>query len=95
MSTSGGSPAYAGLETKVKAGAGASSVSGAIVWALVAYVPAFHNGVPVPLTAVIPVIVSVLSGAVAAWLAPHTPRPAIAPASPPVPAVPPSAPPQP
>ncbi len=62
------------IETKVKAGSLAGSLTGLIVWGLVAYVPAFHNGVPEPVVAIIPVVLSLIGGGIAAWLAPHTSR---------------------
>jgi hypothetical protein len=62
------------IETKVKAGTLTGSLTGLAIWALMAYVPAFHDGVPEPVVAIIPVVLSVVGGAIAAWLAPHTSR---------------------
>ncbi len=62
------------IETKVKAGSTAGALTGLVIWALVAYVPAFHDGVPEPVVAIIPVVLSVIGGGIAAWLAPHTSR---------------------
>lgn len=63
------------IELKVRAGATAGAVTGAVVWALVAYVPAFHNGVPEPIVAVLPFALAWCGHVAAAYHAPHTPRP--------------------
>lgn len=63
------------VETKVQAGTLSGAVTGLVVWALVAYVPAFHDGVPKPVTDAIPVILAVLAWFIGAYLAPHTNRP--------------------
>lgn len=68
-------------ETKVTAGAATAAVSGAVSYVLAAYV--FRGSVPPDVQALVPVMVSVVLGAVAAWLAPHTHRPV--PPAPPVP----------
>ena len=34
------------IELKVRAGAAVGAATGLVVWGLVAYVPAFHDGVP-------------------------------------------------
>ena len=54
------------VETKTAA----ALFTGLLTWMLVTYVPAFRNGLPSDLAAVLPVIV----GAVGGWFAPHTPR---------------------
>ena len=67
------------LETKVKAGATVGAVTGLVVWALVAYVPVFHDGVPEPLVAVIPFALAWAGHVLAAYAAPHTHRPDLTP----------------
>lgn len=64
------------IETKVAAGGASAAVTGLLVWALTTYIPAWHHGIPGQLQAFIPMISSVLLGTVAAYLAPHTSRPA-------------------
>jgi hypothetical protein len=56
------------MERKVKAGTAAGAVTGLIVWALVSYVPAFHDGVPEAVVAVIPVVLAWAGHTAAAWL---------------------------
>jgi hypothetical protein len=63
------------IETKVAAGGAVSALTGVITWVLTTYVPAFQNGLPAPLAAFLPYLVSVVAGTVAAYLAPHTNRP--------------------
>ncbi len=63
------------IETKVKAGAVAGGLTGLVVWALVSYVPAFHNGVPQPVVDVIPFALAWAGHVIAGYLAPHTHRP--------------------
>lgn len=67
------------VEVKVKAGAAVGGVTGAVVWALVAYVPAFHDGVPEPLVAVLPFALAWVGHVIAAYTAPHTHRPDLTP----------------
>lgn len=62
------------VETKVAAAASSSTLTGIITWALVSFIPAWHNGLPAALAALLPYIVAVVSGAVSGYLAPHTPR---------------------
>lgn len=63
------------IESKVAAGSFTGIVTGLLTWALVAYVPAFRTGLPPPVAAFIPVAVGWLLSSVAAYRAPHTPRP--------------------
>jgi hypothetical protein len=67
------------VETKVKAGAVAGGVTGLVVWALVSYIPAFHNGVPQPVLDVLPFALAWIGHTVAAYMAPHTSRPGLRP----------------
>ena len=69
------------VETKVAAGSFTGILSGLVVWALVAYVPAFRTGLPAPVAALIPVAVAWLIHSVTGYMAPHTPRP-VTPAQP-------------
>jgi hypothetical protein len=69
----------AAVETKVKAGFAGGTAAGVVTWLLVAYVPAFHDGLPPAVAALLPVVLSVLASAVSAWMAPHTSRPQVAP----------------
>lgn len=63
------------VETKVAASSFTGIVTGLLTWALVAYVPAFRTGLPPQVAAFIPVAVGWLLSSVAAYMAPHTPRP--------------------
>ena len=63
-----------------KAGAATGAVVGLVVWALVSFVPAFHNGVPQPVVDVLPFALAWLGHTAAAWIAPH---PGAVPVSPP------------
>lgn len=63
------------VETKTAASASVGVVIGAITWALVSYVPAFHAGLPPQLATFLAWIVPVVLGAAASWLAKHTTRP--------------------
>lgn len=65
------------VETKVKAGAAAGGLTGAVAWALVSFVPAFHNGVPQPVVDVLPFVLAWVGHVAAAYIAPHTARPDI------------------
>jgi hypothetical protein len=65
------------LEVKVAAGSLVTVISGIVTWTLVAWVPAFHSGVPQEVQDIIPVIVAWIVGTIAAYLAPHTNRPDI------------------
>jgi hypothetical protein len=67
------------IETKVQAGTLTGALVGLVVWALVAYVPAFHDGVPEPVVAVLPFALAWAGHTIAAYLAPHTPRPDLTP----------------
>jgi len=63
------------IEKKVKVGAATGAATGLVVWALVSYVPAFHNGVPEPVVDLIPFALAWVGHTVAAYRAPHTHRP--------------------
>jgi hypothetical protein len=76
------STALAPIETKVKAVVAAGLPVGLVTALLVAYVPAFHNGLPAVDVALLPYVLTLVSATVAAWLAPHTVRPGDPPASP-------------
>jgi Na+/proline symporter len=78
----------AAIEAKVKAGAAGGTLVGLISWLLVAFVPAFHNGLPPAVAALLPVVLGVVASTVSGYMAPHTPRPAD-PVAVPVTAVPP------
>ncbi len=68
------------VEAKVAYGSFTGILTGLVVWALVAYVPAFRSGLPVPVAALIPVAVAWLAHSVTGSLAPPTPRPVMPPA---------------
>ena len=61
-------------EAKVTAGSLTALVSGAVSYVLAAYV--FKGSIPPDVQALIPVAVSAVLGTIAAYLAPHTSRPA-------------------
>ena len=61
------------LCTPAKAGAAAGAATGLVVWALMAFVPAFHNGVPEAIVAVIPVALCWAGHVAGAYLTPHKP----------------------
>ncbi len=63
------------VESKVKAGAAVGALTGVVVWGLVSYVPAFHNGVPGPVVDLIPFALAWAGHTIAAYRAPHTSRP--------------------
>ena len=71
------------IEKKVTAGAASGAVTGVFIWALVAFVPSFRAGVPEPVAAVLPFALGWLGHVLAAYAAPHTPRPDLKPAGPP------------
>ena len=60
-----------------KYGSATGAVVGVIVWALVSYVPAFHNGVPQPLTDALPFVLAWAGHTAAAWIAPHPAAPGV------------------
>ena len=80
------------IETKTQAGAISAAASGVILWLLQTYV--FKGNMPQGIESLVYLIVpGVLAGA-AAYLAPHTPRPDLAPVpvtAPPLPPAPPAA----
>jgi hypothetical protein len=54
-----------------KAGAAAGGITGLIIWALVAYIPAFHNGVPAAVTDVLPFALAWIGHVLTTWLTAH------------------------
>ena len=72
----------AAIEAKVKAGAAGGTLVGVVAWLLVAFVPAFHDGLPPAVAALLPVVLGIVASTASAWLAPHTVRPADPPAVP-------------
>jgi hypothetical protein len=79
-------PAKPVIETKVAAGSATGIVTGLLSWALVSYIPAWHNGIPATLLPFIPAIAGWLCATAAGYLAPHTSRPDLAAAPNPFPA---------
>jgi hypothetical protein len=73
------------IEAKVKALVAGGLPVGLVSALLVAYVPAFHSGLPPVVVALLPFVLALVSSTAAAWLAPHTVRGT----DPPVTAVPP------
>jgi len=67
------------IETKVAAGSAAGILTTLITWALVTYVPAFHTGLPPQLAALLPGAIAWVLSTAAAYRAPHTHRPDLAP----------------
>jgi hypothetical protein len=67
------------LETKVKAGTLTGALTGVVIWALVAFIPAFHDGVPEAVVALIPFVLAWAGHTAAGYLAPHTHRPDLEP----------------
>jgi hypothetical protein len=63
------------VERKVKAGAYAGAAVGLVTWALVTWIPAWRGGIPGPVAAVLPFALAWAGHVIAAWAAPHTPRP--------------------
>lgn len=70
------------LCTPARTGAAIGAVTGVIVWALMSWVPAFHNGVPEAVVAAIPVAVAWAGHVIGARMTPHPPVPAPAPPAP-------------
>jgi len=66
------------LETKAVAPAGVSVVAGVLTWALVTYIPAWKDGIPETIAALIPWAAAWLIATVTGYLAPHTARPDLA-----------------
>ena len=66
----------AAIEAKVKAGAAGGTLVGVVAWLLVAFVPAFHDGLPPSVAALLPVVLGVVASTVSGYMAPHTVRPA-------------------
>lgn len=54
-----------------KIGAGTGAAVGLTVWLLMSFIPAFHTGVPEPVTAVLPFILGWIGHTGATWIAPH------------------------
>ena len=66
-----------------KAGAASGALVGLVIWALVAYVPAFRDGVPQPLADALPFVLGWTGHTLATWAARHeAPGPAAAPQAP-------------
>jgi hypothetical protein len=61
-------------EKKVVAGGTAGGSVLVAAWALIAYVPAIHNALPATLSQLLPGLLAVVGGGIAAWMAKHTPR---------------------
>ena len=72
----------AAVEAKVKAGAAGGSLVGVVAWLLVAFVPAFRNGLPPAVAALLPVVLGILASTASAYMAPHTVRATDPPAAP-------------
>lgn len=70
-----------GVETKVAAGSAVGIVSGVVAWLLVTNIPAWRAGIPAELAPFIPIAVAWLLSTGAAYFAPHTHRPDLAPAA--------------
>lgn len=56
-----------------KAGAAAGALAGLVVWALVAYVPAFRAGVPQPVADALPFALGWAGHTIASWATAHKP----------------------
>lgn len=69
-------PKRAPVEAKVQAGTAAATVAGALIWVLQQYV--FKHNIDPGLVSLIYAAVPGALAFAAAWLAPHTPRPAAA-----------------
>lgn len=67
------------VETKVAAGSGTGIAVGLLTWALVTFIPAWHDGIPSQLVPFIPVAAAWLVSTAAGYLAPHTHRPDLLP----------------
>ena len=63
------------VDRKVKAGTAAGAATGLVVWMLVAWVPVFHDGVPEPVVAVIPVVLAWAGHTLAAYMTRTVPKP--------------------
>ena len=74
-----------GVETKVAAGSSTTIAAGYIAWALITFVPYFKNNVPSDVQGQLPVVIAFVLSSIAAWYAPHTHRPDLAPVTPPEP----------
>lgn len=75
-----------------KAGAATGAFVGLVVWALVAFVPAFHDGVPEPVVAVLPFVLGYAGHVLASWVTAHPGTAPLSPPAAPVTAVPAAAP---
>jgi hypothetical protein len=69
------------VETKVVASSGVQILVGLLTWALVTFIPAWKSGIPSDLQPFIPVAAAWILATAAGYLAPHTPRPDLAPAA--------------
>jgi hypothetical protein len=72
------SAASPGVETKVAAGSATTIIAGYIAWILVTYVPGIKDAIPLDLQGQLPVVVAFALASIAAYFAPHTPRPDLA-----------------
>ena len=68
------------VETKVGAGSATWIVASYIAWPLAYYVPVIRDALPPTLQAQLPFMIAWLLGTGAAYFAPHTHRPDLAPA---------------
>ena len=59
------------LCTPAKAGATTGAVTGLIVWALMSFVPAFHNGVPEAVVSVLPFALGWAGHLIGTMVTPH------------------------
>jgi hypothetical protein len=66
------------LCTPAQAGSALGAAVGLATWALVAFVPAFHSGLPQPVAAVLPFALAWAGHTIAAWAVPHKVTPAAA-----------------
>lgn len=63
-------PVLGDIHPKVAVGSGIGAATGFVVWALVAFVPAFRNGVPEPVVAVLPFALGWLGHVIGGYLTP-------------------------
>jgi hypothetical protein len=63
------------VETKVAAGSFATVLTGLITWIVTAYLPSLKTVLPPTLAGALPMAAGWLIGTLAAYRAPHTPRP--------------------
>ena len=68
------------VETKVAAGSVTTIIAGYLAWALIYYVPGIKDNLPSDLQSQLPFLFAWLLATGAAYFAPHTHRPDLAPA---------------